>query len=80
MSSCASNCLTRFSRNDILACTVVAKIKLIIPNENPIKPKTSSTLPPLAQIVNKNLYSAGDGNRSTGEAVHYKKILTTSHE
>lgn len=81
MPCCASNFLTRFSRNATLVCTVVAKIKLIIPNENPIKPNTSSKVPPLAQVVNKNLYSAGDGNRSTGEAVHYnKKLLTTSNE
>ena len=66
MPSCASNFLTRFSRNATRVCTVVAKIKLIIPNENPINPKTSSKMPPLAQVVNKNLYSAGDENRSNG--------------
>lgn len=81
MSSCASNFLTRFSRNATLVCTVVAKIKLIIPNEKPIKPNTSSKVPPLAQVVNKNLYSADCWNRSIGEAVDYnKKLLTTSNE
>ena len=81
MPSCASNFLTRFSRNVTFVCTVVAKIKLIIPNENPINPKTSSKIPPLAQVVNKNLYSADCWHRSIGEAVDYnKKLLTTSNE
>ena len=50
MSSCASNFFTRFSSNATRVWTVVANIKPIIPNEKPIKPKTSRTMPPLYSL------------------------------